>query len=313
MPDLYGPIEPWVGLLDAFGVAAVVGVWLWLRSAGGPRARAVAAATGAGLLTVAFATAAGRATAFASWNAAIGRIPGQDEGRRILDVLLVVAGAAIALYAVSTLRRRVAEAAEDRADDPLDDGYPLTRRRLLTPAPWLDLLALTVASALPVLAFGLGRGYVHGGGVTSEAALYHVLTGIVTAGPLLIVAVRDDVEDTRVFVAAAALIAVGLALVPLAPETLANEFWTAFGTGLAVGLLAAVAFPLVASAVTADRAAMAVGALVAVALLACGALLTGRIAADEYDGVIDVFEGGFPDDLVPDEFLPSGFPTELVP
>jgi hypothetical protein len=167
---------------------------------------------------------------------------------------------------------------DDLADDPDGVGWVL--------APWLDLLLVALAIAVPSVFFGFSGAFdsLYGtrGDVTALVVCVHLLTGLLTAGALWVAARTDD-TDERVPALAFVLVAVGSGLTWAWPQTFANEVWSMLAAGLVLGLLAVAALPLLARVVTADRAAIAYGVVGAVALVALAGVVSARASAERYD------------------------------
>lgn len=331
--DYFVESEPWVGLLSAFGVAlALIGA-IALRGAS-DRVRAIAAMAGAVLVGYVILRAFGSITSVIAFLAAGGFDEGGEGGRRVLDVILIAVGVAAGIAAVLYAHSRADTAAEDlaadalvtsepadEADDVVDDvppaydepdPYTLSRRRLVMARPWIDLGALVVAMALPLVSFGLPQGGVPNFGfhqdVTAVAAVYLVVSGIVTAAALLVVAARTDFDDPRPLAGCFGLLALRAIVVPIWPGFFANEFWSAFAFGLAAGLLMAGAFGLVKAAIPDDRSVVIFGALAALALVTLSTALSVRAYLNQ-----GVFESSFDSDdvdvRIPDDVFPTELPT----
>ena len=343
MDGFYIESEPWVGLLSAFGIVlALVGA-IALRGAS-DRVRAIAAMAGAVLVGYVVLRSFGTITSLVAFLAS-GAFGGDDEGgRRVLDVILMAVGVAGGIAAVFYAHSRADLAAEDLADDDLvlaepddevddvddvvddvptaydePDPYTLSRRRLVTARPWIDLGALVLAMALPLTSFGpLGQGAFPEFGfhrdVSAMAAVYLVVSGLVTAAALFVVAARTDL-DPPLLAGCFGLLALRAVVVPIWPEFFANEFWSAFAFGLGAGLLMAAAFSLVRAAIPADRSVVVFGALAALALVTTSTALYVRASFNDgsvFGGSLDEddLEGRIPDDRLP-TFEPDVFPTEL--
>jgi hypothetical protein len=324
MRNLAGPLDPWLGLVDAFGVGLMLVGWLLLRGAGA-RVRAVGAAAGAALLAIALAGVVGHAGAIAS-SLTFARYE-EEGGRRFFDVLLALAGAGIGVAAALALRKRIVGyvAAADPADlavpgpdvpdldvadldvpDDLGDlGVPGDIDGLDLPdddpgsavAPWLDLLLVALALALPLLLLAIPGGGVGAfgrhGGVTFWVVCLHLTTGML-AGGALYAALHTSDTDERWPVLAFGLVAAGVALTWVWPRIFSNEFWAVFAAGLSLGLLAVCGLALLARAVTGDRRYLAGGVLVAAVVVALAGFVSAKTSLDAVNGTgfIDLVNGG---------------------
>ena len=307
MYQMFGVTQPWLGLVDAVGVGLAFLIWNATRDAG-PRTRAIVSAAGAALLAYALAKSASGVFQYAT-DLGVRGVDGW-AAQDVVAHLLVVAGVAVGVWAVLAVRRKAADAAEDLADDALvepgevddePDAYTTNRRRLVGFAPWADTLAVALVIGMPVLATGgLGGGFEPLRGRVSAAAIaLHVLTGLLAAGALLVLVGRDDLADLRWAGAAFAVVAVGGAARIAWPEVLDEHYWSAFGAGLAAGLMAAAALGLLARAVPADRSALALGVVAAIALSALSVGMSGRVATE------------FSRQQIGEADFPEGFPTEF--
>jgi hypothetical protein len=364
MRDLAGPLHPWLGLVDAFGVGFALLGWLVLRGRG-PRARLVGAAAGGVLLAGAVASTVGGTAAIGSTIALVGFR--QEGGRRFFDILLALGGIGVGVAGALAVRARVVGyvadvpvaydapedaypagvapdafpdaaveagsrdvvgAGDDRLDDRLDDGladdglYDRPDGGLAdgdagwTLAPWLDLLLVALATALPAIRVGLGRfgGFPNAGGdVTVLVVCLHLMTGLI-AGGVLYVALHTGDTDERWPALAFVLVAVGTGLTWAFPRVFANEFWAVFAAGLALGLVAVSALPLVARLLTGDRRALAMGVVAGASLVVLSVVVSARVTVERIsdDGGINLFNGDVttpPDG--PDQVFPSDFPSEF--
>ncbi|MDQ1713356.1 MAG: hypothetical protein QOE45_2806 [Frankiaceae bacterium] len=283
MLNLFGPHAGWLGLVDAFSVLAVLGLWLALRAAD-ERGRVLWGAIGGVLAVFAvvgvFDRARGLMTELATYGFRI------DGHRRALDIVLLLGGIAAGVSAAVYARRRAGDAEAD------------ARR--------YDLLALALAIAIP----GVGGGLLaHGdfgppGDVTIWALVLHFVAAATLAGALL-VSLRDERADDRTAVAAFALLAVGFAVAQVWPRTFGDDRWSTLAAGFAAGLAAAVVLPLLASVLPVDREIAVLAALVAFGLLALSAVAAGRTAADyigQQQGIGIGDDGG---DVIPPFDSPS--------
>lgn len=284
MYDIFGPTRPWLGLVDAVGVALAFLIWNAARDAGA-RTRAVVSAAGAALLAYALSGSAATVMTLASELGLRGVADWALQD--VVTHVLLVAGVAAGVYAVFALRRRAAEAAEDLAGDALVEGdddepdaYTTSRQRLVGFASWVDVGAVALALAMPVHPRGpFGGGVdISPGSVTAAAIALHVVSGLILAGALLVLTSRDDLADVRRVGGLFALVAAGVAVRLALPEALATRYWAAFAGGVMVGLMAAAALGLLARAVPADRGAIAYGVLAAIALIALNVAMTARVA-----------------------------------
>jgi predicted PurR-regulated permease PerM len=116
--------------------------------------------------------------------------------------------------------------------------------------------------------------------------------------------------------AAFGLVAVGTGLTWAWPLTFANEFWSMFATGLAVGLFAGAGLSLLARAVAPDRRAVAAGVLAAVALVALSGFLAAKVSEDSIQNVTTP-PINLPDNVIPSFEIPSfdipSFPVPSFP
>ena len=297
------PGQPtWVGFVGILGIFGVVALVYALRDAG-ERARQVAAATGALFLAYVLVRALSGVVSIAAVLAS-GYTDYREEEWAVY-VVLVAVGVAVGVGVVLAAHRRVAEAAEDLADDALVesdepdpsadvigeedepyayDDYTARRQRIVAAAPWTDLAAVVLALALPTVAFGSWTSYgefFSGGGdnVSVWAVLHHVLGGAVLAAPLLVL-LRRETPDLRFLNAAAVVLAARLAAAALFPVPLANRYWTALAFGLAAGLVTVAALPLLAPAIPEDRTRLVAGLLAALALLTADVVVYGRAQFD---------------------------------
>lgn len=199
---IWGPVAPWIGLLDLVGVAVAFVAWLYLRGAE-DRTRAVAAAVGGTLLVGALFAAFDELNQVTSFLLAF-RPVGAGGPRWGPDVLLAAGGVAAGVAAVFAGHRYLAPESpveddldedddeddydergfvaggvaevlgdaeplgddEDYDDDYDDDDYddePGPRRSLLPGGVWVDVAAVAVAIGLPTFGIG-GLAALYGGG-----------------------------------------------------------------------------------------------------------------------------------------------------
>ena len=273
MSGLLALDEPALGAIAAFGALLALLAWLLVRDAG-PRARAVVAALGGVLLFLAVSRAFGGAAGQVARGATFGR--GGDTLEHLIDLALVLVGLAAGAGAVLAAHGGVAVAGEELAeddDDDDDDDARLARVQVATVSltPWVDLLALAVALALPI---GIGGSFGvpdDGNGVTVTSATYHLLAGFLLAGALLVAVARDDLRERGPAVVAFGLVAASQLLLPFVTGAVNNEYWVPFARGVAAGLVAVVAVPLVVRGLRRDRTAAIAGALTAFVLLVLNA------------------------------------------
>lgn len=314
MFDLYGAYASWIGLLTAAGVLVAVIAFALARGAG-ERGRDVVSAAGAVLLLFVTTRALSGVRDIVTAVATEGL--DADGGRRVTDVVLLLVGLLVGATAVFVARSLAARPPYDY-DDDLDDEDDDEDE-----APgWLaghDLLAVALAIGLPVLGsarYGLGAefAFVHGAAdVTAAGALMQLLAGLLAGGALLAFVRRD--AGGQFLAGAFGLVVVGAIVLPIWPETFANEFWTSFATGLAAGLLLAVALPVLAAAIPSDRFAALIGAAAALVLVVVMAVVAGRVNDDLTEGSLRDFQEEFDgsDGIMPEIVYPSGFPTDLLP
>ncbi len=281
MTNLLGPVEPWLGLVDAFGVGLVLLVWYAVRGAG-DRTRAITTAAGGLLLVLAVGTGVARATGLATSIAAVGfEVEG---GRRVFDILLALAGVGIGVAAVLWAHARAEAVPTADDEESVGEGGIVARPRGWAARPGVDVAAVVLALALPVTgvisilgSYNLGSR----GNVTAMVAIYHLLAGAVVGGVLLGGIRPDEEADPRVVLGAFVLVAAGSAATVAWVVTFSNEFWTAFGTGLVAGLLIAAAPRLIARAIPVDRSVLAAGACAALALVVLRGVASGRVSHEQ--------------------------------
>lgn len=308
------PDQPtWVGFVGILGIFGVVALIYALRDAG-ERARQVAAATGALFLAYVLVRALSGVVSIGAVLAS--GFTDYGEAEWAFYVALVAVGVAAGVGIVLAAHRRVAEAAEDLADDALVepdepdpsadvigeedepyayDDYTAKRQRIVAVAPWTDLAAVVLALALPTVTFGSWTSYgeFFGGSnaVSVWAVLHHVLGGAILAAPLLVL-VRRETTDLRFLNAAAVVLAARVAAAALFPVPLSNRYWTALAFGLAAGLVTVAALPLLAPAIPEDRTRLVAGLLAALALLTADVVVYGRAQYDLSRDSFSQFEDG---------------------
>ncbi|HWL36928.1 MAG TPA: hypothetical protein VNQ77_12100 [Frankiaceae bacterium] len=245
-----GPLDAWLVVADVAGVLAVLAAWLLLSGAG-DRARAYGAAAGAALVALGLGSALFRVSGNVSNLTLDAGLPGSNIAAY---AVLLVAGVAAGVGAVVAARRR--ETGTGRLP--------------------LELAVVAVAVALPSLVHPAGERAPDRWEVTAAVVAVHVLSGVVVAGGLLVVLGYDDDPPAGAVAGAFALVAVVTVAGWVWQEQVANEHWAMVATGLAAGLLAAVALPLLRDVVPADASAVVAGVLAVLVVLVLAGLANGQ-------------------------------------
>lgn len=290
-----------MGLLAAIGALLPFALW-FAHDRLGRRARNVVAVLAALMLAGAAVGALSRTSlvAFLVGAGQYFRSGDSADGRHVLDVVLAVVGLGAGLVLALALRPRqeastlAAGTPETAVEDepPVEEQPPITGdtevigedpkaaywSSHVVDAPARPLPALPfdratatfavvmLGLALPLAGYDTGAFFGRALHLSAESAIALLLNGLTLGLALLLPALALRGRSLPLVASGYLLVAAGAGLRTAFGDTVSNELWFMFGTGLAAGLLLPALLRLLTPALAEDAGAVALGVLLAVLL-----------------------------------------------